>query len=91
MLFVFLSENWKCFEEEVSVFMELFNFVFNSEVKCLYKNGVCLQVIGDVEVFDVKLVEKICKVEDMIKDNKDLVLNIVVNYGGRWDIVNVVK
>lgn len=91
MLFVFLSENWKCFEEEVSVLMELFNFVFNSEVKRLYKNGVCLQVIGDVEVFDVKLVEKICKVEDMIKDNKDLVLNIVVNYGGRWDIVNVVK
>jgi undecaprenyl diphosphate synthase len=27
----------------------------------------------------------------MTKDNKDLVLNIAANYGGRWDIVNAAK
>ena len=90
-LFAFSSENWKRPEEEVSVLMELFNLVLNSEAKRLHKNGVRLQVIGDVEAFDAKLVEKIRKAEDMTKDNKDLVLNIAANYGGRWDIVNAAK
>ncbi|MCG8495502.1 MAG: polyprenyl diphosphate synthase, partial [Enterobacterales bacterium] len=54
-LFAFSSENWKRPEEEVSVLMELFNLVLNSEAKRLHKNGVRLQVIGDVEAFDAKL------------------------------------
>ena len=57
----------------------------------LAKHGHEVYVIGDVEAFDAKLVEKIRKAEDMTKDNKDLVLNIAANYGGRWDIVNAAK
>jgi undecaprenyl diphosphate synthase len=90
-LFAFSSENWKRPEEEVSVLMELFNLVLNSEAKKLNKNGVRLKVIGDVNGFDAKLVEKIHKVEEMTKDNSELVLNIAANYGGRWDIVNAAK
>lgn len=90
-LFAFSSENWKRPEEEVSVLMELFNLVLNSEAKRLHKNGVRLKVIGDVSAFDSKLVEKIRKAEAMTADNQDLVLNIAANYGGRWDIVNAAK
>jgi len=90
-LFAFSSENWKRPEEEVSVLMELFNLVLNSEAKRLHKNGVCLKVIGDVSAFDSKLVEKIRKAEAMTADNNDLILNIAANYGGRWDIVNAAK
>ncbi|MCU7554933.1 polyprenyl diphosphate synthase [Alteromonas sp. ASW11-19] len=90
-LFAFSSENWKRPEEEVSVLMELFNLVLNSEAKRLHKNGVRLKVIGDVEAFDSKLVDKIRKAEAMTADNHDLVLNIAANYGGRWDIVNAAQ
>lgn len=90
-LFAFSSENWKRPEEEVSVLMELFNLVLNSEAKRLHKNGVRLQVIGDLSAFDPKLVEKIRKAEEMTRDNADLILNIAANYGGRWDIVNATK
>lgn len=90
-LFAFSSENWKRPEEEVSVLMELFNLVLNSEAKRLHKNGVRLKVIGDVDAFDSKLVEKIRKAEAMTEDNQDLVLNIAANYGGRWDIVNAAR
>ena len=90
-LFAFSSENWKRPEEEVSVLMDLFNLVLNSEAKRLHKNGVRLKVIGDVSAFDAKLVEKIRKAEEMTQDNQDLVLNIAANYGGRWDIVNAAK
>lgn len=90
-LFAFSSENWKRPEEEVSVLMELFNLVLNSEAKRLHKNGVRLQVIGDVSAFDSRLVEKISKAEAMTAENNELVLNIAANYGGRWDIVNAAK
>ncbi len=90
-LFAFSSENWKRPEEEVSVLMELFNLVLNNEAKRLHKNGVRLKVIGDVSAFDDKLKDKIRKAEEMTADNKDLVLNIAANYGGRWDIVNAAR
>ncbi|QJR81776.1 di-trans,poly-cis-decaprenylcistransferase [Alteromonas pelagimontana] len=90
-LFAFSSENWKRPEEEVSVLMELFNLVLNSEAKRLHKNGVRLKVIGDVSAFDDKLKAKIRKAEAMTEDNSELVLNIAANYGGRWDIVNAAR
>lgn len=36
MLYVFSSENWNCLVQEVSVLMELFVWVLDSEVKSLY-------------------------------------------------------
>ncbi len=90
-LFAFSSENWKRPEEEVSVLMDLFNLVLNSEVKKLNKNGVRLKVIGDITAFDEKLISKIRKAEALTADNDRLVLNIAANYGGRWDIVNAAK
>lgn len=90
-LFAFSSENWKRPQEEVSVLMELFNLVLNSEVKRLHKNDVRLQVIGDVSAFDDKLKAKIAKAEALTRDNQSLVLNIAANYGGRWDITHAAK
>ena len=87
-LFAFSSENWKRPEEEVSVLMDLFNLVLNSEVKRLQKNGVKLKVIGDTSRFEDKLVQKIQKAESLTAHNSELMLNIAANYGGRWDIVN---
>lgn len=90
-LFAFSSENWKRPEEEISVLMELFNLVLNSEVKRLHKNGVRLKVIGDVSAFDDKLKAKIQKAETMTEQNDALILNIAANYGGRWDIANAAQ
>ena len=90
-LFAFSSENWKRPEEEVSVLMDLFNLVLNKEAKRLNKNGVRLQVLGDLSRFDDKLVSKIRKAEEMTSENTALVLNIAANYGGRWDILHAAK
>jgi undecaprenyl diphosphate synthase len=90
-LFAFSSENWKRPEEEVSVLMELFKLVLNSEVKKLHKNNVRLKVIGDLSAFDPSLVERIRKAENLTANNTALCLNIAANYGGRWDIVETTK
>jgi undecaprenyl diphosphate synthase len=86
-LFAFSSENWKRPVEEVSYLMELFLIALNSEVKKLHKNGIKLNIIGDISVLSEKLQNKIQQSVELTQSNTTLQLNIAVNYGGRWDIV----
>jgi undecaprenyl diphosphate synthase len=86
-LFAFSSENWRRPEEEVSYLMELFMMALNNEVKKLHKNGIKLNIIGDISVLSEKLQNKIQQSIELTQSNTALQLNIAVNYGGRWDIV----
>ncbi|XBC39434.1 MAG: polyprenyl diphosphate synthase [Buchnera aphidicola (Nurudea shiraii)] len=90
-LYAFSSENWKRPILEVMVLMELFFFGLYHEVKNLNKHNICLKVIGDTTKFNSVLRKKIDIAEKLTKDNDGLILNIAVNYGGRWDIVEAVK
>ncbi|TDF39541.1 di-trans,poly-cis-decaprenylcistransferase [Alteromonadaceae bacterium M269] len=90
-LFAFSSENWNRPKDEVSVLLELFNFVLNNEVKKLHKNNIKLKVVGDISRFDDKLKAKIARAEKLTENNDALVLNIAANYGGRWDITHAAK
>lgn len=90
-LFAFSSENWKRPKDEVSVLMELFKIVLNSEIKKLHKNGVKLRVVGDLSAFDKGLVKKIHDAQALTQENTELTLSIAANYGGRWDIVQATK
>jgi undecaprenyl diphosphate synthase len=90
-LFAFSSENWNRPAEEVRVLMELFKVVLGSEVKKLHKNNIRLNIIGDTQRFDPRLVRKIQDAQVLTANNDGLVLNIAANYGGRWDIVNATR
>src|SRR5690554_3452745 len=58
-LFAFSSENWGRPEKEVNLLMELFVAVLKREVPQLKKNGVRLNVIGDISRFSQRLQERI--------------------------------
>ncbi|WP_245556322.1 polyprenyl diphosphate synthase [Algicola sagamiensis] len=90
-LFAFSSENWHRPEDEVSGLMNLFLKVLTSEVKSLNKNGVRLNIIGDISRFSPKLQSQIQLAQDMTASNETLVLNIAANYGGQWDIAQAAK
>ncbi len=90
-LFAFSSENWQRPKKEVSVLMDLFVSTLSKELSELHKNDICLKFIGDLTRFDKNLKQAIEKAEERTRDNKGLKLNIAVNYGGRWDIVNAAK
>jgi undecaprenyl diphosphate synthase len=90
-LFAFSSENWRRPKDEVSGLMDLFAWALSNEVKKLHKNQVKLKVIGDRDVFSDSFRKRIDEAEKLTENNSGLLLNIAVNYGGRWDIVNAVK
>lgn len=85
-LFAFSSENWRRPQKEVSMLMDLFISSLKAEVAELNQNNVCLRFIGDCSQFTDKLNAHIATAEKTTTDNDGLILNIAVNYGGRWDI-----
>ena len=86
-VFAFSSENWSRPEREVSRLMDLFLGALDKEVTELHANGVCIRFIGDRSAFRPALQEKMSEAEALTAGNENLIANVAVNYGGRWDIV----
>ena len=86
-IFAFSQENWQRPDNEVSLLMDLFMSSLQSEVSDLHKNRVRLNFIGDMSVFSSKLLELINESEQLTAANEGLILNVAINYSGRWDIL----
>lgn len=90
-LFVFSSENWRRPKQEVSMLMNLCLKLLTEEINELHNNNISLQIIGDTVPLPVSLREAIDKATLLTAGNQGLKLNIAINYGGRWDIVNAMR
>lgn len=90
-LFAFSSENWRRPADEVQFLMNLFVKALNKEVKRLHENGVRLRIIGDTQALPSELQQLIAESERLTGNNQVLHLNIAVNYGGRWDIIQAMR
>ncbi len=90
-LFAFSSENWARPEKEIDFLMGLFLKALDQEVKELHQHKVCLRFSGIRETLSTSLRKQMQRAEDLTAKNERLTLNVVINYGGRWDIINAVK
>ncbi len=85
-VFAFSSENWNRPAGEISRLMDLFLRVLDKEANELNKSGISLRFIGDKSAFKPTLQTKMSAAETLTAGNTGMVVNIAVNYGGRWDI-----
>lgn len=90
-IFAFSSENWNRPKTEVTALMDLFMRSLQNEVQNLAENGVRLKFLGQTDAFSKKLFQQIQKSEEITAHNDKLFLNIAVNYGGKWDILEATK
>jgi undecaprenyl diphosphate synthase len=90
-LFAFSTENWCRPSEEVSWLLNIFLQSLEQEAAYLANHDIRLQVIGRRDRLSQKTAEMIDHVENMTHVNTHLQLNIAVDYGGRWDIVQAVN
>lgn len=90
-LFAFSSENWARPTEEVSFLMELFIESLRRELSELNQNGVRMCFTGDRSLLSPTLQQQMREAESVTADNAQLTLNLVVNYGGKWDLVTAAK
>ncbi len=90
-LFAFSSENWNRPQKEVSRLMDLFIKSIDKETPELNTQGVKLNFIGDLNRFSDVLQNKMHAAAAQEPVQHRLIVNIAVNYGGQWDIVQAAR
>lgn len=90
-VFAFSTENWKRSKEEVAALMLLLKTYLDTYSKKADTEGMRVRVLGDVSALSEGLRESIKKLEERTKDNTDINFNILINYGGRADILRATK
>ncbi|MBK5240917.1 MAG: isoprenyl transferase [Clostridium sp.] len=90
-LYAFSTENWNRPLAEVDSLMNLLVEYLKNELEELNSNDVVINSIGNISKLP-----GVCKVEldhayAKTKNNKGLVLNLALNYGGRNEIIDAVK
>lgn len=90
-LFAFSSENWLRPADEVSFLMELFLESLRNELAELNQHGIRMRFTGDRSSLSPVLQKQMSDAESLTTKNEKFTLNVVVNYGGKWDVVNAAK
>lgn len=85
-LFAFSRENWARPEQEVEFLMDLFLHTLQENLAELSEQGVRLRFVGDRAAFSSDLQHLMRQAEKDTQKNEALMLNIAMNYSGRWDI-----
>lgn len=90
-LYAFSTENWKRPVDEINALMNLLVEYLSKEINELAMNNIKINFIGDLSVLPEKCKREIEYAHNLTKNNKRLVLNIALNYGGRDEILKAVK
>jgi undecaprenyl diphosphate synthase len=90
-VFAFSSENWNRPASEISRLMDLFLRALDKETGELHQNGIRIRFIGNKSAFKSTLQAKMSEAETLTAGNTRMLVNIAVNYGGRWDIMQAAK
>lgn len=90
-LYAFSVDNWKRSPQEVSTLMRLLDEYLRRELPALMRNEIRLNVLGDLQGLPQKVQEHLSQVMATTRSNSRMLLNLALNYGGRFEILQAVK
>lgn len=90
-LWGFSTENWKRPKVEVMYLMKIYQVFFRSHLKELVKEGVKFRWLGRRDRVPAQLKTLLEKIEKETANNKNYLLNICLDYGGRDELVRAVR
>ncbi len=90
-LYAFSTENWIRPKDEVAGIMNLLKTHLKSELETMLSNKISFNVLGDISKFSKDLQDEIINVMERTKDNKEMTLNVALNYGARQELVRAFK
>lgn len=90
-LYAFSAENFKREKSEVDYLMKLFVTLFNNKLESIKKNNVKVVFSGRRENLPNSVLKAMDKTTNDTKDNTKGILNICLNYGGDYEIVDMTK
>ena len=91
-LYTFSTENWKRPKSEVLALMNLLEMHLDRHDKeALRKKGVRFRAIGKISGMPESIQVKIRKLEEDTRQNKNLSVNLALNYGSRTEITEAAR
>lgn len=90
-LYAFSTENWERPKEEVNALMSLLVKTIKSEIVELKKNGIKLEVIGEISSLPQECQMELADAMDLTKDEKELTIILALSYSSRWEIKEAIK
>ena len=89
--YTFSTENWKRPRKEVYFLFKLIEDYFNKEIRNLVKNGVKINILGNLNSLPKKIKKCLIKSMFMTKNCKNIIVNLAINYGSKYEILNAHK
>ncbi len=90
-IYVFSTENWTRPRAEVRALMRLFHEAIQREFEELNQRGIRIVVSGRRAELSQRMQERIVDAEVRTAANRQGVLNVCLNYGGRAELVDSVR
>lgn len=90
-LFAFGMENWRRPPKEIRNIFRILFLILKKDITTLHEKGIKLRVMGDRTPFPPILLNAIEAAEKRTENNDKLILNLAVNFSGRWDILQAVQ
>ena len=89
-LYAFSTENWKRPKKEINYLFSLLQTFLIERIEELHKQNIKLKIIG-IKSFSSKLNNLLKKSEKKTSKNKKLQINLALNYGSKFEIINAFK
>ncbi len=92
-LYCFSTENFKRAKQEIDYLLKLFwkEFAKMKDGQGMFKNKIKVNVIGRLNMFSKKMRDAMFEAMERTKNNKALVVNFALAYGGRQEITDAVN
>jgi undecaprenyl diphosphate synthase len=90
-LYAFSTENWKRPLKEINFLFKLLEEFLIKKTGKLNKNGIKLKIIGDKKPFSNKLKKILSISERSTSSNKNLQINLAINYGSKSELIRSIK
>lgn len=87
----FSTENWSRSKREVAYLMKLFRWVFSTKLDDFDRKNIRINVLGRMEAFSRDLRQMIREAIRRTRHNSRGVVNLALNYGGRAELIDMVK
>lgn len=89
--YAFSTENWKRPKSEIKFLFQYLEIFFKREIDKIMKDGTRIIVSGDISKLPPKTRKTTEEAIEKTKNNKNYVMNICLNYGGKEELTRAAK
>ena len=90
-IYAFSTENWGRPVGEVRALLAILERVIDRELAELHGEGVQMRHLGRLDRIAPQLRRKVLEAIELTKDNRQLILNVAFDYGGRAELVRAMQ